>query len=99
MYPARTTLPGTMPARPAASAIAALTSGRSSRPTGTVESAGGGTVGVLEGSGSEGVSWATEAIRTLPGRSTSPLSASSSPLIAANRLDLPVPLRPTTPTR
>src|SRR5690606_20038811 len=50
-------------------------------------------------SGSDGVSWATQAMRALPGRSRSPLSASSSPISAANSDDLPVPLRPTTPTR
>jgi hypothetical protein len=47
----------------------------------------------------DGVSCATLAMRTLPGRSRSPASDSSSRISAANRLDLPAPLRPTTPTR
>ena len=42
---------------------------------------------------------ATSAMRIVPGSETSPLSASNSPRTAANRLDLPAPLRPTTPTR
>src|SRR5690606_11062835 len=45
------------------------------------------------------VSWATLAMRSRLGTSMSPRSASTSPRIAANRLDLPVPLRPTAPTR
>src|SRR5690606_10745228 len=40
-----------------------------------------------------------EAMRRREGRSRSPRSASTSPRTAANSEDLPVPLRPTTPTR
>src|SRR5690606_32107755 len=50
-------------------------------------------------SSSAGVSCATLAIRSLAGTSIAPWSDSSSPRTAANREDLPVPLRPTTPTR
>src|SRR6185312_1873412 len=53
----------------------------------------------IAASGSDGVSCATLAMRRRDGRSRSPTSGSSSPWITANRLDLPQPLRPTTPTR
>src|SRR5690606_36919542 len=53
----------------------------------------------MAGSGRCGVSCATEAMRALPGRSRSPLSGSISRISAANREDLPAPLRPITPTR
>ncbi len=51
----------------------------------------------IAGSGKAGVSWATEARRTFDGMSRSPTSGSSSPFSAANRVDLPQPLRPMTP--
>jgi hypothetical protein len=50
-------------------------------------------------SGRAGVSWATRAICQRGGSSTSPASACSSLASSANRLDLPLPLAPTTPTR
>jgi hypothetical protein len=53
---------------------------------------------VERASGSAGVSWATRAICQLAGISTSPDSACSSLASSANRLDLPQPLAPTTPT-
>src|SRR6056297_311546 len=51
------------------------------------------------GSGREGVSWATPAMRIFGERPISPASGSSSPWIAANRLLLPQPFLPITPTR
>ena len=45
-----------------------------------------------------GCSWSTEAIRAAFGRLISPPSGVSSPRISLNRVDLPTPLRPTSPT-
>ena len=50
------------------------------------------------GRSSAGVSCATCATRQCAGKSTSPLSACSSPRSSANRLDLPEPLAPIRPT-
>lgn len=45
-----------------------------------------------------GVSCATYDTTQSRGKATSPASGASSPRMAANRLDLPLPLAPTTPT-
>src|SRR5512132_207999 len=52
----------------------------------------------MAAAGTAGVSWATCASTQRGGRSMAPASGTSSPRMAANRLDLPDPFEPTSPT-